>query len=61
MIAPLVERPRVPRQHSAEVRRDEKRIPRRIERLIENRPVATVAAALVFGATIGWLVKRKQW
>lgn len=61
MIAPLVEPPRLARQHSVEVQLEERRIPRRVGRLIEKRPVAAIAAAIVFGAAVGWLLKRKEW
>ncbi|TWU16201.1 hypothetical protein [Allorhodopirellula heiligendammensis] len=63
MIAPMME-PVVdssPRQHAAEIRREERQPAQRLSRLIEKQPAVVIAAGVVVGLGIGWLVKRKKW
>ncbi|EMI53926.1 hypothetical protein RSSM_04673 [Rhodopirellula sallentina SM41] len=61
MIAPIQNRPDVARHHAVAVEEDEQRPVRVLERFVEKQPVAALSAALVFGLTVGWLVKRKNW
>lgn len=60
MIAPVTERPPVMRQHPVPAE-NENGVGQQLSRLIENHPVPAVAVAVLCGAVLGWLIKRKEW
>lgn len=61
MIAPVAQRPRIPRHREIVVRRKEASAPGHVKQFIEHYPIPVIVLAVACGATVGWLVKRKEW